>query len=264
MANRRMIVAALVAGLAVSASGLRLHREATELESEVFTLDGLIRTTGARLEQASAVLAAHVKANATNASTSTAAGKKDVTKAPSAAADVVSAADALMHAKGHKGNVTGMLAKEQSALEGLFQKLKKNIVNFNTHDKTSKSESAAILDRLQKRLAQDKEKLKDPKLSAFQHEALVNRTGSEEREVHYWQSVIENGHRVFHANLKITHGLMKRVKEVMEAYQQALTKGHVDPKLMKQMSAASMPRAFVQMRSELRTAAGGRVPILSA
>merc|ERR1719274_137158 len=47
---------------------------------------------------------------------------------------------------------------------------------------------------------------------------------------------------------------MQRVKTVMEAYNQAMEHGKVDPKMLKDLNAVSLPKAFIQMRTELRKA----------
>lgn len=161
----------------------------------------------------------------------------------------------------HSSNSTAPAKKDRKAqlaegsdmLANLFAHLKKNIAKFNERETEGKQESQKVLDRLRTRLAEDKKKLADPKLPAFEHELLTNRTQMEEREVKYWESGRDIQHHMFHANLKLTHGLMSRVKTVMEAYKQA-AKGHLDPKMRKALESAteSMPKALIETASNLR------------
>jgi len=77
---------------------------------------------------------------------------------------------------------------------------------------------------------------------------LVNRTRTEEHELKFWTRGRELQHDMFHSNLKLTHGLMSRVKSVMEAYKQVLATGKLDPKLSKALheTSASLPKALIQ------------------
>jgi len=151
--------------------------------------------------------------------------------------------------------IKAALAKEKSMLAGLLSHLKSNIMSFNKEEQKGKDDSEKMLQKLQKRLARDQQSLGNPKISAFEHVALVNQTRMEETEVKYWMQSRDNQHSMFHSNLKMTHGLMSHVKTVLEAYSMAISKGSVDPKLLKSVSSVALPTAFVEMRRTFKNEA---------
>merc|ERR1719159_803696 len=107
------------------------------------------------------------------------------------------------------------------------------------------------------RLQKDREALKNSKLSDDERKMLLNTTKMDEDEVKYWSTDRQISHGMYHTHLKLTHGLMQRVKTVMEAYSQALAHGKIDATLLKSINAASIPKAFAQIRSELKTLRAG-------
>merc|ERR1719324_11726 len=148
-------------------------------------------------------------------------------------------------------NVTTNLKSQQVKLDELFKHLKLNIANFNKREAEQKQDGQEYAKRLQERLDKDRKRLQDTSLSAFDHEMLVNRTRMEEKELKFWTRGRELQHDMFHSNLKLTHGLMSRVKSVMEAYKQMLTTGKVDSKLTKALHE-SLPKSFIQRKETLR------------
>eukprot|EP00427_Karlodinium_veneficum_P058327 CAMPEP_0169380564 /NCGR_PEP_ID=MMETSP1017-20121227/40933_1 /TAXON_ID=342587 /ORGANISM="Karlodinium micrum, Strain CCMP2283" /LENGTH=207 /DNA_ID=CAMNT_0009480007 /DNA_START=123 /DNA_END=746 /DNA_ORIENTATION=+ len=122
-------------------------------------------------------------------------------------------------------NVTTNLKSQQRKLDDLFKHLKLNIANFNKREAEQKQDGQEYAKKIQERLEKDRKRLQDSSLSAFDHEMLVNRTRMEERELKFWTRGRELQHDMFHSNLKLTHGLMSRVKSVMEAYKQMLATG---------------------------------------
>jgi hypothetical protein len=151
-----------------------------------------------------------------------------------------------------KANVTKNLKTQQIKLDALFKHLKDNIANFNKREAEQKQDSTEYVKRLQERLDKDHKRLQDASLSDFDHEMLVNRTRMEERELKFWTRGRELQHDMFHSNLKLTHGLMSRVKTVMEAYQQMLSRGKVDSKLAKALHETLPPKAFIQREKRVR------------
>jgi len=145
-----------------------------------------------------------------------------------------------------KHNSSVNLKTEQDALQKLFTHLKSNIASINKNEDSNKAHVKEVIERLQKRYQQDKDRLNSTNLSSFEHERLVNRTRSEEAELKYWSRSRELQHGMFHANLKMSHGLMSRVKQVMEAYKDVLTKGKLDPKVAQALKSvsASLPKAL--------------------
>lgn len=260
---------------------MEVRREATRFESEVSAMDTTVRVVAARLKEATELLHAVAQAPKTEKAkdhpkaTKPAEKTKETTKVSAPAKEVAKNSTGVAAASAEKkpvvhvvdpdkqAKVDALLKKhdkkaammaEKDILEGLFAHLKSSIKGLNTQEKKDKTENSAELKKIQARLLHDQARLKDPKahLSAFEHAELVNRTRIEEHEVQYWSHGRELQHGMFHANLKLTHGLMQRVKSVMEAYQQAIQKGHVDPKMVKSLDAISLPKAFLQMRVALR------------
>jgi len=152
------------------------------------------------------------------------------------------------------GNLSSTLSTQKLKLGDLFSHLKANIANFNKREAEQKKDTQAYADRLRKRLEQDKKKLANPNLSDFDHEMLVNRTRTEEHELKFWTRGRELQHDMFHSNLKLTHGLMARVKTVMDAYKQVLATGKLDPKLTKVLheTSASLPKALLQKEQRVK------------
>jgi len=156
----------------------------------------------------------------------------------------------LRGAKKLPANVSSTLKLQQGKLGDLFSHLKSNIAEFNKREADQKKDSSVFAERLKKRLVEDKRRLNDPNstLSDFDHEMLVNRTRTEEHELKFWTTGRSLQHDMFHSNLKLTHGLMSRVKTIMDAYKQVMTTGKLDPKLTQVLheTSAKLPKALLQ------------------
>lgn len=165
----------------------------------------------------------------------------------------VNATPAMRGASKLPGNLSSTLKVQQGKLTELFKHLKTNIAQFNKREADEKKDSQGYADNLKKRLAADKKKLENSDLSAFDREMLVNRTRTEEHELKFWTRGRELQHDMFHSNLKLTHGLMSRVKTVMEAYEQVLKTGKLDAKLTKVLHAtsSSLPKALIQKEARV-------------
>jgi len=152
------------------------------------------------------------------------------------------------------GKVASTLKVEQDHLSELFSHLKSNIGDFNKRESENKKDSAKYADRLRARLKIDKKKLANPNLSEFDHEMLVNRTRTEEHELKFWTAGRSLQHDMFHSNLKLTHGLMSRVKTVMDAYKQVMATGKLDTKLTKVLheTAKTLPKALIQKSQRVK------------
>jgi len=163
----------------------------------------------------------------------------------------------FLKGQGAKSNSSSSknLQQEQQVLKDLFVRLKSKISGFNKAERTDKKGSELRVAKVQERLDTDRKQLEEAKKSnpgSFDVERLTNRTRMEERELHYWNQVATNQHGMFHANLKMTHGLMSRVKDVLDAYSQKMTKGSVDSTTMKAIRAISLPRVFMSIKHSLR------------
>eukprot|EP00927_Polykrikos_kofoidii_P029623 TRINITY_DN2559_c0_g1_i1.p1 TRINITY_DN2559_c0_g1~~TRINITY_DN2559_c0_g1_i1.p1 ORF type:complete len:215 (+),score=43.51 TRINITY_DN2559_c0_g1_i1:65-646(+) len=137
------------------------------------------------------------------------------------------------------GNVTLSLQKEQTALKGLLAHLKVEIMDMNKQESKGKTQKQQLISNLKLRLDRDSAKLNDTHLSKFEHDVAVNRTLSDERELKYWSRSRELQHGIFHANLAATHGIMSKVKSVMQAYDEVLSKGKISPEVQEKMRRAA-------------------------
>jgi len=205
------------------------------------------------------------KANATKVNVTKAApvaAKKDVKVAPAAntskpkLANVTKAAKVAQVTNLKKLNPDDFkkaVKEEQDVLANLFKHLKVNIASFNKQETHDKDKTADIRKKLEARLKRDKDQLAMKNISDFERERLTNATRMEQHELEYWTRDRDLQHHMFHSNLKMTHGLMSRVKTVMEAYKEAFNKGHISPDLMKKVHSMSPSKAaFLQMRKDLK------------
>lgn len=236
---------ALLVALLASADAIQLRRAevtATTLEQEAQQLETRVNHALVQLHQICPLKASFLQ-NHTAAANSTAA----VNRTNASHAVVVNHTNASAVLCQH--NRTAVLKTEQDALQDLLSHLKTNIKRFNSDETSGKSEGAKMLKQVEARLAADQAKLKNTSLSKFQREMLVNRTRSEEQELKYWKRGRELEHSMFHANLKMTHGLMSRVKTVIEAYKEVLAKGHISAKMAEDIRrvGASVPKALIEI-----------------
>jgi len=162
----------------------------------------------------------------------------------------------LRGAKKLPANISSTLKLQQGKLGDLFNHLKSNIAEFNKREADQKKDSSVFAERLKKRLAEDKRRLNAPNstLSNFDREMLVNRTRTEEHELKFWTTGRSLQHDMFHSNLKLTHGLMSKVKTILEAYKQVAATGKLDPKLAKVLheTSAKLPKALLQKDEQVK------------
>eukprot|EP00746_Dinoflagellata_sp_MGD_P163807 gnl/MRDRNA2_/MRDRNA2_92042_c1_seq1.p1 gnl/MRDRNA2_/MRDRNA2_92042_c1~~gnl/MRDRNA2_/MRDRNA2_92042_c1_seq1.p1 ORF type:complete len:340 (+),score=76.80 gnl/MRDRNA2_/MRDRNA2_92042_c1_seq1:94-1113(+) len=158
----------------------------------------------------------------------------------------------VAHDSSRKARVRQVAQAQQTILENLFKHLKSNIVNLNKQEGSSKEVASKNIQRLQARMKADKAELQKKGLSQFEHDRLVNRTRTDTFELQYWTRDRSLGHQMFHTNLKLEHGLMARVHEVIAACKDAASKGHMDPAMLKKLQGETVPKAFVEMRSNLK------------
>lgn len=146
------------------------------------------------------------------------------------------------------------LKEQQDALEHLFTKLKKGIMEVNKQEKDNKDDVAKLMAEAEEKVKQDHDKQQNKKLSTWQREALENRTRTDENQLKYWKRGRELQHSMFHSNLKVAHGLMSRVKSVLAVYGHAMEHGQLDAKARAEIkrSLASMPRALLQTHMRQR------------
>lgn len=146
------------------------------------------------------------------------------------------------------------LKEQEDLLKNLFAHLKSSVTHSNKNEKENKDENAKLVKSQEEKIKADHEKLKNPKLSAHDRERLVNRTQADERTLTYFKRGRDLQHSMFHSNLKIAHGLMSRVKNVLEIYTESLAKGQIDAKAraLLKTSMESVPRALLETQHKLR------------
>merc|ERR1719230_1585819 len=67
-------------------------------------------------------------------------------------------------------------------------------------------------------------------------EFLKNETRDENRLWAYWEKVRERQHRQFHTSLKIQHGMMTKVKTMMDMYEKAMSGGAKSAEVKKELA----------------------------
>lgn len=241
----------LVALLAWSAGALTLRQRLTRsaLDAEAARFDGFLTHALSDLVDFVGELR-----NATHNATVVAAAASAPVN--SSGASVLKLANASRTANASlkvAGNTTrrAVLNKQQQALKDLLSHLKSNIASFNKNEDEGKEVSERQLKSLKERLAKDQAQLNQTNISAWEHEMLVNKTRSEEREIAYWSRGRALEHTMFHANLKMTHGLMSKVKTVIEAYKEVLAKGKISPKMAQDIKrvSAHVPVALLEVQT---------------
>lgn len=130
------------------------------------------------------------------------------------------------------------LRAQRSNLRNLLSKMKRDISRFNKNEADDQDSSDSHIKKIQKRLEQDKARLADPKLRPFMRELLQNRTKEEQRDIDFWSHGRKLQKRMYHSNIKITHGLMSRVKGVLQVFDQALVNGKISEEAAQQLKSA--------------------------
>lgn len=130
------------------------------------------------------------------------------------------------------------LKAQRTNLRNLLSKMKTDISRFNKNEADDQDTSSSHIEKIQKRLEQDKARLADPKLRPFMRELLQNRTKEEQRDIDFWSHGRKLQKRMFHSNIKITHGLMSRVKGVLQVFDGALVNGTISEEAAQQLKSA--------------------------
>jgi len=104
-------------------------------------------------------------------------------------------------------------------LKGLYEDGKARISALNAREKESKRKFEEKQAAHTKRMQEIEGKFKDHKLSA---EFRTNETRDENRFWNYWEKVRERQHRQFHTSLKIQHGTLEKVKQMIDMYEKTI------------------------------------------
>jgi len=111
------------------------------------------------------------------------------------------------------------LAPALAMLKGMYDDGKARISSLNAREKQSKQRFAAKEADHKAKLEKIEFKCNHTRLSA---EFCRNETRDENRFFKYWTGVRERQHRQFHTSLKIQHGMMQKVKGMIDMYDKAM------------------------------------------
>jgi len=146
------------------------------------------------------------------------------------------------------------LAPALAMLKGMYDDGKARISSLNAREKQSKQRFAAKEADHKAKLEKIEFKCNHTRLSA---EFCRNETRDENRFFKYWTGVRERQHRQFHTSLKIQHGMMQKVKGMMDMYNKAMHGTAAQKQQVKQelahVTGGGMPEVvlFQTMRHEV-------------
>lgn len=136
--------------------------------------------------------------------------------------------DAVSHALAHMGgaslnpkNVKDLIPA-LAMLKGLYEDSKARIAVANEREKKSKAYYTERETTHNARIAKIEGRFHNHTLS---QEFRANETRDEDRLFSYWKGVRERQHRGFHTNLKIQHGMMSKVKTMIDMYEKTISGG---------------------------------------
>lgn len=205
-------LAATVGALRINTAALNDDVEEDTTDACVADVMALLRVATRRLTEASGML--NATANRTNVSTPKIANVSKNTSAHSLTQ-----------------NVSENLKKQQQVLDSLFAHLKQGISKLNSRETSNKESQKDQVAKLEERVAEDHLKANRTNLTTFERELLVNRTRMDEQSLQFFSRGRALEHNIYHANLKVNHALMSRVKMVMDAYKGFMKSGKLDAHL---------------------------------
>merc|ERR1719272_710004 len=127
------------------------------------------------------------------------------------------------------------LAPMLAMLHGLYEESKERISQQNVREEKSKKWFAGKEAEHKAKVAKIEGSFANHTLS---EEFRQNETRDETRYFTYWQRCRERQHRQFHTNLKIQHGMMSKVKKMIDMYEKTLSSKPEDQKAAKKGLAA--------------------------
>eukprot|EP00746_Dinoflagellata_sp_MGD_P164461 gnl/MRDRNA2_/MRDRNA2_93094_c0_seq1.p1 gnl/MRDRNA2_/MRDRNA2_93094_c0~~gnl/MRDRNA2_/MRDRNA2_93094_c0_seq1.p1 ORF type:complete len:302 (+),score=97.27 gnl/MRDRNA2_/MRDRNA2_93094_c0_seq1:79-984(+) len=167
--------------------------------------------------------------------------------------------DRLAAAEGMMKGLTGkaMLAPMLGMLKSMYDDEKKRIGELNKKEAESK-------ERFAKQQAEFNAKTKSIKDRHDAHklndEFFHNETVDANRAFKYWEGVRSRNHRQFHNALKITHGMMQRMKEMISKYEAAMTMKTEDKKPAAPVEAPEV--VLLQQREAVATFIKQQLPVV--
>jgi hypothetical protein len=204
----------------------------SQLQKDVFQLQKSVGRdvtvdlqTGSHNTSNGTVVAATVKPH-----NSTAVAKPDAisnaTDAFAAAATGLAGLPSMQEMQG-KATLIPMLAM----LKGMYEDQKHRIAELNKHEEESKKRFAKQKAEYEARIAHIKNQ------TLLSPGTAKNATEQATKFFKYWERARDRGHRQFHNALKITHSSMQKEKQMIEAYEKAISGAAPTAKDKSQMKA---------------------------
>lgn len=151
----------------------------------------------------------------------------------------------------HTANKTETMQAELGNLENLFSHLKSRIGTLNKDEHDGHDDDDKRIKEQVDIIHQTQGELNVTNLTKWQRQLLVNRTKGAQVSLDFWKRHRELRHGSFHANLKMSHGLMDKVQQTMKMFHKVLEGKKVEKKDLEAIKRG-LPAAkasFVQMVS---------------
>lgn len=119
-------------------------------------------------------------------------------------------------------NHTQKMKQELDNLQHLFGHLKGRIGILNRAEREGHEEDDKMIKEQEEIIQRSQAQLNWTNLTKTQRELRVNRTRSAEVELAYWKKHRSLSHGSFHANLKMSHGLMDKLQQTMKIFNKVI------------------------------------------
>lgn len=156
--------------------------------------------------------------------------------------------DAVSQALAHMGGASLSPKNVQdlipalAMLKGLYEDSKERIATANEREKKSKAHYEAKDTEHKARITKIEARFHNHTLS---QEFRANETRDENRLFSYWKGVRERQHRGFHTNLKIQHGMMQKVKTMIDMYEKTISGGKGADQVKKELQQQVAPEVVL-------------------
>lgn len=137
-------------------------------------------------------------------------------------------------------------------LKDMYNSSKKQIVDMSAREQQSKEYFATKEGEHKARLQEIEAKRREGRLS---EEFYANETREAERMWEYWQTVRDHEHHQFLSFLKIKHATMKKVKDMIDVYEEVLAGNATSAKVVGDVAravGAPLPTALLQRAATTR------------
>jgi len=155
------------------------------------------------------------------------------------------------HTANHTANKTEKLQTELGNLQNLFSHLKSRIGTLNKDEHEGRDVDDKMIKEQEDMIHKAQIELNWTNLTKWQRQIRVNRTKGAQAELVYWKRHRELSHGSFHANLKMSHGLMDKVQGIMKMFHKVLEGKKVENKDLEAIKRGlpSAKASFMQMVS---------------